>query len=154
MGQDEPLPIAKSQHVNVEGGIENQHFAAIMVLIASGKSFKGSWSHWWQFGEERGCMLSLEISPQRLHVTHTKDKVVVAVEEPGDTLQPSHRSGCHHQQDTLVSASRERHQERHNCTVKVSWPRMHNLDLNVRKHHTNHKQLYKSKRSVSQKTKK
>ena len=27
-------------------------------------------------------MLSLEVSPQRLHVTHTKEKVVVAAEEP------------------------------------------------------------------------
>lgn len=35
-----------------------------------------------KFDEERGCMLSLEVSPQRLCVSYSKERVVAAVEEP------------------------------------------------------------------------
>lgn len=80
-------------------------------------------------------MLSLEVSPQRLHVTYSKEKVVAAVDEPRErfstnpskwTSPPSRHIGL------LASASRAGHQERHNLVARVCWPEVRSSDLNVR----------------------
>lgn len=80
-------------------------------------------------------MLSLEVSPQRLRVTYSKEKVVAAVDEPREhsstnpskwTSPPSRHVGL------LASASRVGLQERHNLVARVCWPEVHSSDLNVR----------------------
>ena len=105
---------------------------------------------WW----ERGCILSLEVSPQRLYVTYSKEKVVAAGEESRgqSSTSPSKWTSPLPRQ---VGASRAGRQERHNLMVRVCRPAEHTSDLNIRESQANPKpQLYDSKRSESQKTKK
>ena len=80
-------------------------------------------------------MLSLEVSPQRLCVSYSKEKVVAAVEEPREhsstnpskwTSPPPRHVGL------LTSDSRVGYQERHNLVARVRGPEVHSSDLNVR----------------------
>ena len=87
-------------------------------------------------------------------MTYSKEKVVAAGEESRgqSSTSPSKWTSPLPRQ---VGASRAGRQERHNLMVRVCRPVEHTSDLNIRESQANPKpQLYDSKRSESQKTKK
>lgn len=91
-------------------------------------------------------------------MTYSKEKGVAAEEEPrghSSTSPSKWTSPPPKHVGLLASASRSGCQERYDLMAQVCWPEKHSSDLNVRESQANPKpQLYDSKRSESQKTKK